>query len=531
MSTIQLPWTEKYRPKSTSQLKGVTPIIQKVLKWLQEWNPKQKQKGLLLIGPAGSGKTTLVYAIANDLQYDVVEVNASDVRNKEKITHLVGLASNNRSILSYTSNLKNKLILIDEVDGISGTDDRGGLSSLKDILKKTMVPIILTANDTESDKVVALEKLITKIEFQRLCEPTIYFVLKDIALKEHQNITPETLQFLAENSAGDLRGAINDLESLPTNKLPTLIPTNRDHDLTLLETIQNIFQSTSLQEARTHGFTFSTSKYQDLLALYQEIIIKYVNDPFIREQLLTAIAHADLILNRIMKRSEYTLLKYFFFDLSGKIGYILRKNNVAFEVPALAFPQKFQYLKKRKMLFEKRIKIASRIKTKLHLSVNTIVHEVFPYLEKICLNNPQKGAEILAWLNFSETDIIDFFGTDNSLKILEIYDDVQTLFSKSLIKTTPLEDIQGGLGEHFNETKPTLSHHLATNDISLTSSTKQKETLDSSLSPKQDTAVHPLISDDEPLIPSKEEKKSKTREAEKPTEQPSKKQKTLDDFW
>jgi len=83
-------------------------------------------RGLLLHGPSGSGKTCSVYALALELGFEVVEVNASDYRNKENISSIVRGASEQRSLFS-----SDKLVLIDEVDNISGTKDRGGMQAHK----------------------------------------------------------------------------------------------------------------------------------------------------------------------------------------------------------------------------------------------------------------------------------------------------------------------------------------------------------------------------------------------------------------
>ena len=104
-------WSEKYLPKNTSEILGQQTALDSLKKYLSSF---KKGKAALLYGPVGNGKTSSVYAIANELKKEVFEVNASDTRNKEQITSIVGSAANQQSLLSFG---KGKIILVDEMTG------------------------------------------------------------------------------------------------------------------------------------------------------------------------------------------------------------------------------------------------------------------------------------------------------------------------------------------------------------------------------------------------------------------------------
>jgi len=108
-----------------------------------------KNKGkILLIGPTGSCKTSAVYAIANGLDLEVIEVNASDIRNKEGIERTVGSSANQRSLFS-----KERIVLIDEIDALSGMEDRGGAQAIASIIKSSSCCIVMTANEKDNEKI------------------------------------------------------------------------------------------------------------------------------------------------------------------------------------------------------------------------------------------------------------------------------------------------------------------------------------------------------------------------------------------
>ncbi len=115
-------WVEKYRPQSLKNVAGNPGAIQKLVSWAEEWKGGiPKKKAVLLYGPPGTGKTSAAYALARDLNYDTIELNASDTRTHGIINRIVGSASTSGTL----SPGKGKIIILDEVDGIHGKSDRG----------------------------------------------------------------------------------------------------------------------------------------------------------------------------------------------------------------------------------------------------------------------------------------------------------------------------------------------------------------------------------------------------------------------
>ncbi|RLJ01257.1 MAG: replication factor C large subunit, partial [Candidatus Aenigmatarchaeota archaeon] len=146
-------WVEKYAPKKLNEIIGQSKAISQFLEWYEKWKPGDK--AAMFYGQTGRGKTALVYAFANEKGLDVVEVNASDWRNKDVIEEVLGRASKQMSLFR-----RGKIILVDEVDGIAGREDRGGVGALIKVIKESKFPIVLTANDPYDKKLAQLRQYV-----------------------------------------------------------------------------------------------------------------------------------------------------------------------------------------------------------------------------------------------------------------------------------------------------------------------------------------------------------------------------------
>ena len=113
-------WTKKYSPENSKSVLGQEKGLSELKSYISGY--KHGGDAALVYGPTGCGKTAAVQAIAKELNLELVELNASDLRNKDAINSIVGSASKQMSLF-----MRGKIILVDVIDGLAGREDRGGL--------------------------------------------------------------------------------------------------------------------------------------------------------------------------------------------------------------------------------------------------------------------------------------------------------------------------------------------------------------------------------------------------------------------
>ncbi|MCK5390213.1 MAG: AAA family ATPase, partial [Candidatus Thorarchaeota archaeon] len=209
MNNESLPWPEKHRPRSLDQIVGNLDTISMMKAWILSWKTHTPDKrAILLIGPPGTGKTASIGALANDLDMELVEFNSSDKRNKDSIETLVWRAASQQTLDGRA-----RIILLDEVDGLSGTSDRGGVGAIIKVIKDSVHPILMTANDPNSPRLKDLYKICHVYNFEPIDSEGMIRILTRIAKMNKAEVSQDVVDQIIENSAGDLRAAISDLET------------------------------------------------------------------------------------------------------------------------------------------------------------------------------------------------------------------------------------------------------------------------------------------------------------------------------
>ncbi|MDQ5842229.1 MAG: AAA family ATPase, partial [Thermoproteota archaeon] len=233
-------WSEKYRPKTVQEMVGNEEARLAVIKWLAGW--VSGSRPLLLLGPPGTGKTTLVHTLSRQLDYDVVEMNASDIRNREALQARI------TPVFQNTANLigKKLMLFLDEVDGISGREDTGGLDILINLIKEPTVPVIMAANK-KSFKIVKLAKACKIVEFNPVPSRLLLLLIDHVLQSEGVKLGSGEKRSIIDNSRGDIRSLLNSAQSQAAGYSTV---SNRDMvDVDIVDAINGYFDADSLDQA------------------------------------------------------------------------------------------------------------------------------------------------------------------------------------------------------------------------------------------------------------------------------------------
>ena len=321
---MPLPLTEKYRATSFQEIKGQDTAIQEVITFFKTFPMK---KALILNGPVGIGKTCIALALAKEFNLELFELNASDLRNRLKLDEVLKPATAQKSLFK-----KGKLILMDEADGIT-TSDRGGLPELLVLIEKTQHPIIITANDIWQRKFNLLRKKCHLINLKELKDEIVLEILIDVLEKEKipdPEINLQTINTIAKKSRGDIRAALNDLQTVLELGQEAYISEEieREKQESIFNALKNVFQNPTDKNILSVFNNTKLDLNEILLWIEENIPLEYKGKALVKAY--DSLSKADLFKGRIYRQQYWRFLVYQNFFLSAGISASTKLKNKKF---------------------------------------------------------------------------------------------------------------------------------------------------------------------------------------------------------
>lgn len=467
-----MDWTEKYRPHGLADLVGNGPSVKKMQAWAQAWmTGKPAQRALILSGPPGVGKTSAALALAHDMDWAVIELNASDARNADVIRRVATAGAlhqtfaDDGSFRTAGEEGGRKLIILDEADNLyermkseasAGSDlsDRGGKTQIIDTIKRTQQPIILIVNDLyelQKGSGSSLKQLAEVLKFTRVNVRSIPKALLGIADAEGIKVDPIVLQAVAEKAGGDLRAAVRDFESLCTGRTEVTVQHlgdvgYRDSSGTIFDVIRHILKGKPMDQLRREVMDVDGTP-ADMVLWVDENLGKEYRDPRDLVAGYEMLARADQFLGRTKRTQNYRLWAYAS-DLATVGVMSVREQKYNKFVP-FGFPQWLSKMSRSKGTRNMRDSLAGAVGAYTHSSKRVARNEQMDTFITLFKSQPAFQVNMTFELELDDDQVANLLGErKTSARVKEIRADVAELLeTRRVAKPKPF----GGLTEFADE--------------------------------------------------------------------------------
>jgi replication factor C large subunit len=321
-----------------SEFVGNENSRKKVVEWLVKWSDGSKP--LLLVGPPGVGKTSFVHALCREFDIDLIELNASDTRNKNLLAQVISPIFSNASLTG-----KNFLLFLDEMDGISNREDSGGLDFLLDLFKEPSIRVIMAANKS-NEAIKKISKVSKTITFSPIPPRLSMLYLDKILRLQNSSMKVEDRFAVVRNCFGDIRSLLNAAQVMKAGYVTTKNPVL---DIDIEDMINQFFSSTTFEDAldvvQRADISYSDPRFgqssedrrRDILAaFFSSIVMSKIDVPTIT-LLLDRLSYLDVILSRSLVMRNWKIMRYFPLILTKSLFYESRNKYVRYNRYSIGF--------------------------------------------------------------------------------------------------------------------------------------------------------------------------------------------------
>jgi replication factor C large subunit len=447
-----LEWTEKYRPATLEKVVGNRMSVADLRRWAEVWEAGRGKKAVILAGAPGIGKTSAALALANEFGWGVVEMNASDTRNADSIRRVALLGALGETFTDegdYASSKegKRKLIILDEADNLFGKEDAGGIGAITETIRNTRQPIVLIVNDyyALTRRSSAIKSLCKTIRFDPLKQSEIKTALRDIAKKEGFKIDEDALDHITERVGGDLRAALNDLQSLAEGKNEVthddvVALGYRDARKTIFESVRDILRSGSCKKSRESARALDESPETLILWIDENLPLEY-REPDDLNAGFDSLSKADVYLGRVRRRRYYGLWSYAS-DLMTCGVSTARKGSLSGQ-RNYRFPLWLAKMSRSRAVRRTLRSVCEKIGKETFTSSNVAKSDILPSFSFLFLNDFEFRISMTARLEFSEREVAFLIGEkEDSTAVRQTIEQARRLREGEAIEIKEIEDFE-----------------------------------------------------------------------------------------
>ena len=310
----------------------------KVVEWLSKWS--NGSKPLLLVGPPGVGKTSFVHALCREFDIDLVELNASDTRNKNMLAQILYPIFSNASLTG-----KDFLLFLDEMDGISNREDSGGLDFLIDLFAEPSIRVIMVANKP-TEAIKKISKVSKTINFSPIPPRLSMLYLDKVLRNRNSSMDANDRITVVRNSLGDIRSLLNSAQVMIAGYSTAKNPSS---EIDVEDMINQFFTSSTFEEAlaiiNRADISYSDPRFgqssedrrKDILGAFFSSIVMSKIDISTIAALLDRLSELDVILSRSLVMRNWKIMRYFSSILAKSLFHESRNRYIRYNRYSIGF--------------------------------------------------------------------------------------------------------------------------------------------------------------------------------------------------
>ncbi|KYH26534.1 replication factor C large subunit [Halalkalicoccus paucihalophilus] len=425
-------WTETYRPSTLSEVRGNDKARDALREWAENW--EDHRKAVILHGSPGVGKTSAAHALANDFDWPTIELNASDQRKADIVKRIAGEAAQSGTLTEGGAG--RRLVILDEADNFHGNVDYGGSRAVTDVIKSASQPVVLIANEFY-DMSQSLRNNCETVEFRDVSKRSIVPVLRDICRQEGIEFEAEALEAIAENTDGDLRSAINDLQAIAETEdrltEEAVVTGERDRTKGIFDLLDEVIKTASAQEALYASYDVDETP-DDLINWIEDNVPKDFSGAELADA-YASLARADQWLGRVRATQNYSYWRYAGDNMTAGVAAARREPKGGWT--RYGPPSYWRKLGSSRGARDRRDYVARKIAESGGMSMSSARREVLPYLAAMthhCKNRELTVAMTARYeLDADHVSFVTGSGKDTN-KIQGIVADAQRLREEAAVE-------------------------------------------------------------------------------------------------